>query len=112
MSKDLVVKVGQWTKNGETKNKWQKIGVLMESDNGQYLMLDPFIDLSGILLLQNQMSGDQRENVMVSIFDRETRQGSTMGSGAGDTNVSRPNTANQNPATHSAGNDFDRDIPF
>ena len=66
---DLSIKVGTYTaEDGQQKNKRKKLGVIKKGENGPYIMIDPTVDLGACLLLQNQMSGQNRDNVMVSIF--------------------------------------------
>jgi len=78
MSKKLIAKVGTYQKNGETKNEYDELGVMLENDNGPYILLDPSINLAGVLLKQNihaATEGKQaRSNVMISIFDSEQNQ--------------------------------------
>lgn len=71
---DAVVKTGEYTNNqGEQKGRYTNIGVVMNGDNGQYMLLEPGINLAGILIQQNQMAaakGQQpRSNVMVSLYE-------------------------------------------
>ena len=71
---DAVVKTGEYTNNqGENKGRYTNIGVVMNGDNGQYMLLEPGINLAGILIQQNQMAvakGQQpRSNVMVSLYE-------------------------------------------
>jgi len=70
MTKKLVCKTGTFTdRGGNNKNRWTNIGVMMENDKGFYILLDATVSLSGILALQNQMTGESRGNIMVSVFD-------------------------------------------
>ena len=71
---DAVVKTGEYTNGqGEQKGRYTNIGVVMNGDNGQYMLLEPGINLAGILIQQNQMAaakGQQpRSNVMVSLYE-------------------------------------------
>jgi hypothetical protein len=72
MAKRLTAKVGTYEKNGETKGEYARLGVLMESANGEYALLDPSINLSGVLQKQNAMAAKEgkqmRDMVMVSVF--------------------------------------------
>lgn len=61
MKKDLVVKVGEYTKDGAKKAKYKNIGVMLDGDNGPYLLLDRTFNLAGVL-------GD-RDTVLVSIYE-------------------------------------------
>lgn len=62
--KDLCVVTGTYEKDGQTKKRYQTIGALMSSnDGGQYILLDPVINLAAI------PRQDGRDRVMVSLFD-------------------------------------------
>ena len=79
MAKRLVAKVGEYQKDGQTKGEYQKIGVLMQSnDGGEYILLDPSINLAGVLLKQNALAatkgGQARDSVMISVFDDSAQQ--------------------------------------
>ena len=79
MAKRLVAKVGEYQKDGQTKGEYQKIGVLMQSnDGGEYMLLDPSINLAGVLLKQNALAatkgGQARDSVMISVFDDSAQQ--------------------------------------
>ena len=74
MTKRLAVKVDEYQKDGQTKGKYTEIGVLMPSnDGGEYLLLDPTVNLAGVLMKQNALAakhGKQiRDSIMVSVFD-------------------------------------------
>jgi len=73
MAKRIVAKVGEYQKDGETKGEYAKLGVELTSDNGAYILLDPTINLAGVLIKQNHLAVTQgkqaRDMVMVSIFD-------------------------------------------
>lgn len=77
--KKIVAKVGQYTNaQGETKNNWVDVGVIMENQNGEYIMLNPTVDLSGVLMKQRilaqKTNGKSGDSVMCSIFDESNRQ--------------------------------------
>lgn len=79
MAKRVVAKVGTYTnQQGETKGEYQRLGVMMQSDNGEYMLLDPCINLAGVLIKQNAMAAkdgkQQRDMVMISIFDDNNQQ--------------------------------------
>jgi single-stranded DNA-binding protein len=115
MSKDIVAKTGEYTnREGETKSEWTKIGVVLSNQNGEYILLDPSINLSGVLQKQNMLAVEQRKAgnekartgkaVMCSIFDRDQQQG-----GQGQ-QASAPQQRTQDAPNDFA--DFDDDIPF
>jgi len=78
MSKKLIAKVGTYQKNGETKNEYDELGVMLENDNGPYILLDPSINLAGTLIKQNIQAAAEgkpaRTMVMTSIFDSDQNQ--------------------------------------
>jgi hypothetical protein len=71
--KNLMAKVGTYEKDGETKNRWTRVGVILENQHGEYALLDPEINLAGVLAKQNAMSDQPRTSVMVSIFDNDNQ---------------------------------------
>lgn len=92
MSKDIVAKTGEYTnREGEKKSEWTKIGVILSNDNGEYILLDPSVNLSGVLQKQNMLAVEQRREgnekakpgkaVMCSVFDR-SQQGQGQSAGA------------------------------
>ena len=74
MTKKLLAKVGTYQNaQGETKNDYVKLGVVISGDNGDFMLLDPSVNLAGALIKQNVMNmaegKPQRDSVMVSVFD-------------------------------------------
>jgi single-stranded DNA-binding protein len=110
MAKRLAVKVGEFTnQQGETKGEYIRLGALMAgNEGGEYLLLDPTVNLAGALTKQNMMNhknGKQvRDSLMVSVFD--------------DSNGKQQ--GGQQPASNNSGPDYgsnetdyyDDDIPF
>lgn len=99
MTKELTAKVGEFTNNnGETKGRYVRIGVLLSNQNGEYMLLDPTVDLAGVLSLQNQhahANGKKiSDRVMVSVFDKDRQQN------------------NQQRGAPAGGGSFDDEIPF
>lgn len=85
MTKRLVAKTGEYTnQQGETKGEYTKIGVLMSGNNGEFLLLDPSINLAGVLLKQNALAAAQgkpvRDSVMISVFE-DSNQGQNQQQG-------------------------------
>lgn len=60
---DAAVKVGSYEKNGETKNKYKNIGVVLKGDKGPYLLLDRTFNPAGV------PNPDNKESVLVSFFE-------------------------------------------
>jgi hypothetical protein len=106
MAKRIAAKTEEYQKDGETKGKWIQIGVILENDNGEYILLDPTVNLSGVLQKQNMLAAKKlREdaNAKAKIGD------SIMCSVFTDDNQSQSAAAEQAPAQ---GGGFDDDIPW
>lgn len=78
MAKRLVIKVGEYDKEGATKGEYMRLGVIISSDSGEYLLLDPCVNLAGALTKQNILNHKNgkpvRDMVMCSIFTDEHQQ--------------------------------------
>lgn len=79
MAKRLVIKTGEYTNaQGETKGEYTRLGVMMDGDNGPYLLLDPCVNLAGCLTKQNMMNHKNgkkvRDSLMISVFEEENQQ--------------------------------------
>jgi len=64
---DLAVKVGTYEKDGETKNRYQNVGVVMEGERGPYILLERWFNPAGV------PNPDDRSNVIVSMFEPRGR---------------------------------------
>ncbi len=77
MAKRIVAKTGEYQKDGQTKGEYTKLGVMLNNNNGDYMLLDPSINLAGVLIKQNSLAaknnGQQRDMVMISIFDDDNQ---------------------------------------
>jgi hypothetical protein len=77
MAKRLVIKTGSYMKDGQEKGEYTRVGVMMDGDNGPYLLLDPCVNLAGCLTKQNMMnhkSGKQvRDSLLVSVFEDDNQ---------------------------------------
>lgn len=97
--KRIVAKTGSYTKDGEQKSQWTRVGVIMSNDNGEYVLLDPTVDLAGVMMKQRLLAaegvGKAGSAVMCSVFTDEPQ----------------PSPAHQAAAAPPSGEDFD-DIPF
>ena len=78
MSKRLSAVVGEYTKDGQQKAEWQNVGVLIVGKNGkEYALLDPAVNLAGVLLKQNVLAakkGEQPSDMVMSSVFEETNQ--------------------------------------
>ena len=89
---DLAVVVGQYQKDGQTKNRYQNIGVMMETEQGgRFLLMDRSFNPAGV-----PYDATRGNQIMVSLFDDSPRQGQQ----GGQRNPAQNNTAQ------------DDDIPF
>ncbi len=70
--KDLCVPIEKYTKDGQQKCKWQKIGVeITEEKDGEknsFILLDRFINLSGFPNFSDKVN---QKSVLVSKFDND-----------------------------------------
>lgn len=79
MAKRLVVKTGEYTnQQGETKGEYTKVGVILNNQNGDFILMDPTVNLAGVLLKQNALAAKQgkqpSDSVMVSVFEDQPQQ--------------------------------------
>lgn len=111
--KRLAIKVGEFqNQQGETKGEYIRLGVIGESQNGEYVLLDPAVNLAGALTRQNMMNHKAGRNpsdkLMVSVFDDSQQQGSQQQPQGGN------QQQGQAPAQQQGSNapDFNDPIPF
>jgi|APSaa5957512576_1039674.scaffolds.fasta_scaffold67808_2 single-stranded DNA-binding protein len=109
MAKDIVASVGKYTNNnGEEKYNNVKVGVILEKNGKEFALIDPTVNIAGVLAKQNMLNhaeGKQiHDSVMCSIFDNSNRQ-------------QQPQQNQQQPqqnqrAAPAAPDDFNDDLPF
>lgn len=63
---DLAVKTGSYEKNGETKGRYMNIGVVLEGDDGMFMLLDPAFNPAGV--------NRKDDRVLVSMFEPKNRE--------------------------------------
>lgn len=118
MYKDMMIKVGEYTNNaGETKGEWVKVGVVGENQNGQFFMLDPSVNIAGLLIKQRLFNSKTKDMVMGSIFEDRQAKGAGFVSReeiAARQRPASPSMAAQAPSPQAAAEDpfDDTDIPF
>lgn len=104
---NVVARVGEYEKDGETKARWQNVGVVLQTDKGHILLLEPWFNPAGV-----PRDGDK---ALLSLFPPQ------QGDGRGQENARQ--TASQGPqrgpvfssdGDDPAANDadFDDPIPF
>ena len=85
MTKRLSAVVGEYTnKENQQKAEWVNIGIIgVGKNNKEYVLLDPTINLAGILLKQNVLAQKRNEApsdmVMTSIFEEQPQQQNNQG---------------------------------
>lgn len=95
MTKRLMAKVGEYEKNGETKGEYVRIGVILQSQHGEYALIDPSVNLAGVLIKQRMLNPQKAgTSVLASIFTDDRQQGGSPQQQRG------------------GGDDYDDDIPF
>lgn len=111
MVKRLMVKTGEYQKDGQTKGRYTEVGVIMSNDKGEYALLDPAVNLAGVLLQQKILAdangGRSGDRVMVSIFDNDNQRGGGQPGGGYDSRASGGGYGNAN-----SGRDLGDEIPF
>ena len=104
MAKRITAKIGTYMKDGGQKGKYVNIGVILNNDNGEYILFDPSVNMAGIAFLQSQLP-DAKPNstsVIASIFTDEPREQAAQSQSSGSSNQ----------AQQSSGDDFSDDVPF
>ena len=66
---DLVIKTGSYTNNqGETKNRYENIGSMMEGDNGPFIIMKRTFNPAGVVNPEN------KDSLIVSCFEPNNNQ--------------------------------------
>ena len=89
---DLVVKTGEYQKNGETKGRYENVGSVMQGEKGPYIILKRTFNPAGII------NPDNRDSVLISCFAPSDRQGQSQSQGG--------------QAQQGSGDEFSDSIPF
>ncbi len=101
MAKRIVAKTGEYqNQQNETKGEYTKLGVMLNNNNGDYMLLDPSVNLAGVLIKQNALAAktgkEQRDMVMLSIFD-DNNQGQQQAPAQGGFQQQAPQQSSQWP---------------
>lgn len=100
MAKRISVKVGEYQKDGKTVGRYQEVGVILPGEHGEFVLLDPSINMAGVLLQQNLLNPDKpRDRVMAGIWENDSNTGKKSSQAAPDPVQAGPQ-------------DFDDSIPF
>ena len=62
---DLAVKVGSYEKNGETKNKYENVGVVMSGEHGPYIIMKRTFNPAGL---------GEGESIFISMFEPKKKE--------------------------------------
>ena len=68
MSKKLAVANGSYIKDGQEKTRWVNVGVILEKNSKEFMLIDPTINFAAFPREQG------KDMVMVGIFD-DSQQG-------------------------------------
>ena len=68
---ELAVKVGSYQKDGETKNRYENVGAIMEGDKGQFMFLKRSFNPAGI-------DADGEESIIISMFAPKEKTGNAQ----------------------------------
>lgn len=79
---NVAVKVGEYEAHGEKKNRYQRIGRIMESENGPFLLLDSLFISSQLFSLANK---EGRDSIIASLFKEEPKEDSGRAATRSDT---------------------------
>ena len=96
MTKRLSAVVGEYTnKENQQKAEWANIGIIgVGKNNKEYVLLDPTVNLAGILLKQNVLAQKRNEApsdmIMASIFEEQPQQNNQQ-----QNNFQQPNQQQQ-----------------
>lgn len=99
---DLVVKTGEYTdRDGQTKARFKNVGVVMDGQNGPYILLDRTFNPAGV-------SGNEgRESIIISMYEPRDNAG-----GAQDNTTQQRHSQQKANAYQKSNDDLDDDIPF
>lgn len=77
MAKRITAKIDEYQKDGQMKGKYVELGVIMSNQNGEYILLNPTVDLGGVLAMQNVMSQNagkpQSTRIMCGVYDNDNQ---------------------------------------
>lgn len=81
---DIAVKVGEYEdEHGEWKGRYENVGSLMEGDDGEFLILKRTFNPAGV------PNPDNRDSLIMSLFEPREREGNGNGNGNKGSNKPR-----------------------
>lgn len=71
MAQLIKAKVGEYTKNGQTKGIYRTVGELRHGDKGPFILMDAHFNPAGV------MRENGRDRVILSVFESDESGGNT-----------------------------------
>lgn len=68
---NAAVKIGEYEAHGQKKNRYQRIGRIMQGDTGPFLLLDTLFISPQLFALANK---DLKDSIIVSLFEEKTKE--------------------------------------
>lgn len=106
---DIVATRGEYTnQQGETKKRFMNVGVVMNGDNGPYMLLDACFNPAGL-------TEQGRESIILGLYKpRDKNQDADNGFNKQSPSqaMQTPPAAGNQPQGGGNGQDFNDDIPF
>ena len=91
MTKRIAARIGSYEKDGQTKGEYVDIGVILNNSDGEYVLLNPTVDLAGVLMKQRMLAQENgkkaRGSVLASVFDSDLQQNNGQQSSSNDDQV-------------------------
>ena len=85
---DLAVKTGEYESDGETKGRYENVGVVLEGKDGMFVMLKRTFNPAGV----PDLNDEKRDTILISMFEpreQEEREPANKGKGGNSRSNSR-----------------------
>lgn len=73
---DVCAKTGTYTKDGQSKNRYQNVGAVIQGENGPFLILEKWFNPAGL--------DSDRDSVLLSLFKSDRAQAQPSQAPAGE----------------------------
>lgn len=85
MAKRISATIDTYEKDGEKKYKSVNIGVILEGEHGEYMLLDPNVNLAGVLMCQRMLKPEKKAKaVMCNIWSDDPKPQQSSATGGAD----------------------------